>query len=234
MFISIVLNFYLFKKVKEIYVREQMIHLMPINTSKNNYFEEQSMGDSSSVILLGDSRIKNWTPKINITEAKIINFGIGGETTTQLLYRVEKEIDTYIGKVIIIQTGINDLKTIGVFKEEKSEIMSNCFNNIIKISTLLTSKNKEVILLTIFPNGKVSFLRRFVWDKSIPQAIHIVNEKIRNINLPNVSVIDCDIVLSGQNELINPDYSIDALHMNNKGYEVLNNLLYPIVINHLR
>ncbi len=226
---SIVLNFSAYRKIKEIYSREQKLHLKPINKSVNNYVENNSDDNSFSVILLGDSRIKEWWPKPNIEEVNIINYGIGGETTEQLLNRIENDIGLFKGKFIILQIGINDLKTIGVLEEEKEDIIDNCFENIYEILKLLTLENNRVILLTIFPTGKVPFLRRFFWDDSIPLSVKEVNEKLKDISLPNVLTVDCDAMLIGQNNLIRPEFSKDELHLNEKGYEELNHILDPIV-----
>ena len=231
--LSVILNFFLFKKFKTAYIKEQTTLIEPIHSSKNIYNTNDSLKNTESILLIGDSRIAQWSPKPDFN-SEVINYGMSGETTIQLFYRIKKEIDSYKSNIIIIQTGVNDLKTIGLFPDKKDEIIAHCFTNIENIASMLSQKGKNIIILTIFPHGKISLIRKPIWDDSVKEAISEVNNQLRNISIPGVSVIDCDSILSLDNNLLNPSYSADELHLNVSGYKKLNSYLKPIVNNYIK
>ncbi len=233
LFLSIILNYVMLKKSIYFYIKVQEALLEPVHTSKNIYKKSKAAMSSESVLMIGDSRIANWFPKPDMN-AEIINYGIGGETTIQLYYRVKRESDTYNNNIIIVQTGVNDLKAIGLFPGKKEEISTNCYDNIKAIVSTLSKNNRKVILLTIFPHGKISIFREAVWDEAITKAIHRVNTKILNLKLPNVYIKNCDSVLLGKKNLLNPIFSRDALHLNEKGYKELNSYLEPKINNYIK
>ena len=230
---SIFLNCILFKKSIDLYAKEQEVLLEPIHTSKNIYKESNTVMSSESILMIGDSRIAMWFPKPDMN-AEIINYGIGGETTIQLYYRVKRESDTYKNNIIIVQTGVNDLKAIGLFPDREDEISTACFENIKATVSMLSNNNRKVFLLTIFPHGKISLIRKPVWDEAITEAIHRVNTKLLNLKLPNVYIINCDSVLLGKKNLLNPLFRGDDLHLNEKGYKKLNFYLEPKINNYIK
>jgi lysophospholipase L1-like esterase len=86
----------------------------------------------------------------------------------------------------------------------------------------------EVILLTIFPPGRVALARRPVWSDKTLDAASAFNRRMLGMNRPGVTVVDCDTVLSDGNRM-RPEYALDTLHVNPAGYAALDRLIEPVL-----
>ncbi len=99
---------------------------------------------------------------------------------------------------ILIQVCVNDLKTIPLFPKDRELIINDCKNNI----------------------------RLLGFDESmIIAAIDEVNEYIMGLEGQNVRIFDSYALLKGEGRKIKPDYSRDWLHLNEQGYQYLNQAL---------
>ena len=63
----------------------------------------------------------------------------------------------------------------------------------------------------------------------IDQAVEEVNNYIRQLGQERVIVFDAAKILSQTNGQIRQEYSFDTLHLNEKGYKVLNQELIAIL-----
>lgn len=204
---------------------------MSLENPKQNYFYSRKNRELSSttktlprVILFGDSRMEMWGDQLKIDGYQIINRGIGGETTSQLLLRVENDILAINADKVVIQVGINDLKTIVFFENRKDKIINETKNNILDIVNKLKAKEVNVYLMTIIPASEPIGLWRFFWSEEIDRQVKSTNRFIRQQHGKNVTIIDSAPIFN-HGEKLNPEYTLDTLHMNNAGYSVLADLL---------
>jgi lysophospholipase L1-like esterase len=219
--ISFFMNLFLYQQMRGYYTLLYAVELDPLGLS---YFQN-GRGEQSSeqpiIVFFGDSRAAQW---INPTVEgfTFLNRGIGNQTSAQVINRFHAHIKPLKPKVIVIQVGVNDLKTIPLFPERKQEIISNCKNNIQEIVQDSLEVNATVVLTTIFPTGKVSFPRSLVWSNDVDEAIKEVNRYILSLSGNNVVVFDTTSILSNGNGKVKPEYRYDLLHLNELGYQVLN------------
>lgn len=178
--------------------------------------------------MLGDSRIADWNPLPEISSAILSRTGIGGITSSQLNLLIETVPFPRSPDCVIIQIGINDLKAIGVFPEQREEILTLCEQNIRHIVSRLTEANIKVILTTIFPPAVPEWHHRPVWSGQIRPTVNELNDRVRQWKSPNLVVIDCDPVLKSGDRM-NPLYAVDTFHVNSAGYRELNRLIEPIL-----
>ena len=183
--------------------------------------------NKNSIWLIGDSRIARWDrDHLSPLKAGINNLGIEGQTTAQVLNRLRNYLETAQPEWLILEAGINDLKIIGVKKEYESLIVEGCINNIISIIELCQKKNIGIILINIFPAGKIEFTRRFVWNSSVDSSIILVNKRLRDYcNINNVYFFDTDTILCDRTSVIKEQYQDGFLHVNDEAYKVLSNNL---------
>jgi lysophospholipase L1-like esterase len=181
------------------------------------------------VVLLGDSRISHWQPLPSLAGCRIVNRGVSNETTPQTLLRFEKDIISLKPSLAVIQVGINDLKTIGVFPKQSQHIIDSCERNIKTMVERLTANDICVIVMTLVPPAKPELLRRPVWSNEIYSAVHNVNDAIRAIESDKVVVLDCNAFMT-DGKRIKSQYSCDTLHLSRSGYEKLNEHLEPVMI----
>jgi lysophospholipase L1-like esterase len=173
------------------------------------------------VVFVGDSRAASWPPPANLEGFEFINRGIGAQTSAQTLHRFKAQVKPLQPHIVILQVGINDLKTIPLFPERKEAILANCQGNIQQIVSQATSSGTIVILTTIFPTGRVPWERKLFWSPNVAEAVDEVNIFIRSLEAQNVIIFDAYSLLA-DNGVARDDYFQDTLHLNAAGYEALN------------
>jgi len=228
--VSASLNMVLYKALAEYYKLLYAGELDPLGLA---YFQDQDIETSTAksiVIFFGDSRAAQWIAP-SADGFTFINRGIGNQTSAQVANRFDVHIKPLRPHIIIIQVGINDLKTIPLFPERKQEIIENCEANIQKIVHDSLDTNATVILTTIFPaSGNVPLARRLVWSDDIYQAINEVNIFIASLESEKVIVFDTASVLADTEGKTRSEYSFDLLHLNEYGYETVNHELVKILL----
>lgn len=180
------------------------------------------------VVFFGDSRAANWPPP-NLAGFKFINRGVGAQTSAQTLYRFDEHVKSLHPPIVVLQVGINDLKTIPLFPERKEAIIANCKENIQRIVTQSVNNGATVILTTIFPTGQVSWARSLFWSSDVDQAVNQVNRFIYSLETRDVYVFDAYSLLT-DNGSVREEYYEDTLHLKVAGYEILNTELGRILV----
>jgi lysophospholipase L1-like esterase len=225
------LNILCVRRVLDYYQSLQLFRLDPIGASvfaaENEQLQEPEP-EKVRVILFGDSRIAYWDPLPSLKNCQLINRGIGGQTTAQTLLRLEGDVLQLKPAIVVLQVGINDLKTIGIFPESKNDIISLCRENINIIVDQIVENDIQAVLLTIFPPGPVDLFRKPIWSDDICHGIEEVNKMIMELEDRGVTVLDCDSILTSGGS-IRPEYAKDTLHLTSAGYEALNNSLSPVL-----
>jgi lysophospholipase L1-like esterase len=220
--VSIALNIVLYSQLRRYYTLLYAVELDPLGLSYYRDVQGQPhLEGTHSVVFFGDSRAAQWTEPV-LAGFVFTNRGIGNQTTAQVLNRFDEHILPLQPDVIILQVGINDLKTIPLFPGRKAEIISNCKENIRQIVEKSLDENAVVVLTTIFPIGEIPLQRRLVWSDDIDHARVDVNEYIKGLAASNVVIFDAATLLTGPSGKIEPAYSYDTLHLTPAGYDVLN------------
>ncbi len=227
--ISIFSNAILYRELTRYYKYLYSAVLDPLGLS---YFQDspnQIPINKPTAVFFGDSRAAQWlSPQTEVYS--FTNRGIGNQSSAQVLLRFDEHIKPLHPEVIIIQVGINDLKTIPLFPERKHEIITNCKVNIEKIIEKAVELNATIILTTIFPaSGEVPLTRRLVWSDDVYEAIDEVNIFIRSVQNDKVIIFDAASILSDKEGKTKTEYTFDLLHLNNDGYEALNRELVKIL-----
>jgi lysophospholipase L1-like esterase len=173
------------------------------------------------IVFFGDSRAEGWTPPSGIT-GTFINRGISNQTSIQALSRFAEDVLPLKPNVIVLQIGVNDLKAIPLFPENKERIIVDLKTNVQRIINLSVQNGASVILTTIFPIGHVPPDRSLFWSDDVAVSINEVNQHLASLANDKVTIFDTTPILANDDGLVNPIYSKDLLHLNAKGYEALN------------
>jgi len=203
-------------------------HLDPLEESGR---ELQPDLEANGFWIIGDSRAAGWeTFQLDFIRIKSLNLGIVGQTSRQVLERFRNDIDRSRPYCILLQVGINDLKCIGLLKDET--ITRTCIRNILLI--LETCKKHEIkaIYSSIFPPGDIELFRRPFWEPTTMDSLTTVNAVIKNYCQKNGFIyFDTFKLLESQ---INPgivinEYQKDFLHINARGYEHISDRLKDLL-----
>jgi lysophospholipase L1-like esterase len=182
------------------------------------------------VVGIGDSRMRSWSMKQDSNRWTFVNWGINSQTSEQVLIRMQLGIANMKPAVVIIQVGVNDLKLIPLFPDRAEAITSKCKTNISMMTNLAVQNGSKVILTTIFPHAKPGLARSLITDISVKEAIEEVNRFIRDLESANVRVYDSHARLVRRSDgVVDPEYALDFLHINEAGYEALNQEIIPII-----
>ncbi len=181
------------------------------------------------LVLFGDSRAAQWPAATLAHQAQVINRGIGGQTTAQILGRFDRHVVPLQPDILVIQAGVNDLKTLPWFPEERDTIVARCRTN---LETLVAEARAagipHIIITTIFPRGAPAAGRQWVAGPEVDAAIAEVNDALRALAGNGVAVLDAARLLAGPDGRVRPEYRRDLLHLNPTGYFVISEELLSI------
>lgn len=224
--LCIVVTFYI--TAKHFYSKELLVRLDPV------FIGAPKQSKSTELWLIGDSRISQWNiPDSILSPNSYSKLGGDGQTTSQLLFRLDFYFQEYKAKYILIQIGINDLKSIGLFPDRSEEITQQTVKNIIHIIENCKKNGCIPIFTTIIPTGSVEIYRLPFWNDDILPSIKQVNSIVVEYCVRNkIDVIDFhEIIVSHNSKDLN--LHKDCLHLNSEGYILLNISLSKFLNNRL-
>lgn len=213
--------------IKHLYQSENAVRLDPLQLTvypdapiKNPELQR--------IVFFGDSRALSW-PAPELQGLEFLNRGIGDQTSAQIRLRYMAHLQPLKADLVILQLGVNDLKTIPLFPEKRAAIVEQLKRNLQWIVQQAGQDGSRVLITSIFPLGKLPLERRWLWSDEVAPAIREVNEFIANLASEDVQVLDTFSVLQGETDLIQASYSRDLLHLNTQGYAALNTALIPLL-----
>lgn len=172
--------------------------------------------DENRVVFIGNSITENWV-HLRYKFFKENNYvcrGIGGQTSPLLLLRFRQDVIELKPKVVVINTGINDMaENTG----EYDPVFT--FDNIKSMAQLAEINGIEVILTSVLP-CKGSGWKGHI--KNVPDKIKTMNDSIKTYAENNGYTYVDYYSLMVDNELaMNGEYTFDGLHPNEKGYSIM-------------
>ena len=222
------LNFFLYQQGQKYYLLLNATGLDPLGF--NSYPNSAEKIQQPVIIFYGDSRAQSWPAPDQIKNVTIVNRGIGGQTTVQVLGRFQQHAASLKPRIIVIQVGVNDLKAIPLFPGQKEAIIGNCQTNIGQIVQKSLDTGAKVVVTTIFPLGTLPIARRPFWSDDVAIALNDVNDYIKTLAGDRVIVFDSSQVLANSQGIVDPKYSLDFLHINSEGYAALNKAIAGILV----
>ena len=207
---------------KDNYKTYNLLRVDPLETSCLKAENLEATLRKSDIWMLGDSRVSRWDEELLKDNIEIANLGVEGQTSSQVYYRFKTYLETDTPSLIILEVGINELKIIGLDKNLTTSITDQYFRNIESIIQICREKNIRMVLINIFPVGKIELSRRLVWNKAVNEAIINTNQRLQSYcDEIRVYWFDAYSILSENGETVNTEYQSDFLHINNRGYEAL-------------
>jgi lysophospholipase L1-like esterase len=186
--------------------------------------------DERPIVLLGDSRAAMWKDPKPPPGHPVVNRGIGYQTTAQIAMRLDSDVAPLHPSVVVLEAGVNDLKTIAAFPERRAEIVADCEDNLARIVRRCTDMGAAVVLVTVFDIGRVSALHRAIWSDDIAVAVKDVNAFLHTLAGNRVVLLEAAPVLDDDTGHIAGPFQIDHLHLSEAGYAALNARLEPLLV----
>jgi beta-glucosidase len=166
------------------------------------------------LLFLGDSITQGWADnavwKKHYGGRKAANFGIGGDTTQNVLWRIDNgEIDSIKPKAIVLMIGTNNFG----LKNDKPEDVAK---GVEKIVGTLRSKlpAAKILLLGIFPRDAKP-------ETDFRKRIAATNEKLARLaDGKAVTYLDLGAKFLDSAGYLPADVMPDYLHLSEKGYRI--------------
>lgn len=172
------------------------------------------------LLFLGDSITQMWNEnsvwRRFYGSRHAANFGIGGDRTQNVLWRIQNgELEGIEPKVIVLMVGTNNLRS-----ETPDEIADGIKAIVGELKKRLPKS--KVLLLGIFPRGRK--------PNAIRERLKSVNEKIAGLDdASHVRFLDIGKSFLNTDGSIAPDVmpDLDALHLSVKGYRIWADAMEP-------
>lgn len=171
---------------------------------------------NKKIVFLGDSITECYNLEKFYPEFNVLNKGKSGDTTVDILNRLDESIFEVNPDVVILLIGANDLELLSSTSEE-------VIKNIKEIVKRIKGFNKaiDLYLLSVYP---VNYpIKPFSVGKRTNKDINTINDAIKKIK--EVTYIDVASTLKDENGELNKEYTYDGLHMSLRGYEVITEVL---------
>jgi lysophospholipase L1-like esterase len=178
----------------------------------------------NKIVLMGDSITESWSnysSEFFSEHGFLINKGISGETTPQMLDRFEADVLSLNPEGVIILAGINDIaQNTGYIS------VSEIFDNIVFMANLAKKNSIRPVLCSVLPVNELT------WRPEIkPTALVIeLNQKIRKYcKESNILYIDYFSSMVGEKKELRPELTYDGVHPNKEGYIIMEGLLEAVL-----
>tara|TARA_B100000427_G_scaffold229312_1_gene192578 strand:+ start:73 stop:753 length:681 start_codon:yes stop_codon:yes gene_type:complete len=185
---------------------------------------KSSTSNMKKIVLIGDSITESWkgySPEFFTENPYLINKGVGGETTPQILDRFNSDVVSLEPEFVIILAGINDIaQNTGYIS------VSETFTNIVSMVEIANSHNISPILCSVLPASKI------VWKPEIKSADLVIelNEKLEKYCIENNTVyIDYFSSMVGEKKELRSDLTYDGVHPDKKGYLIMEKILLETI-----
>ena len=103
--VSVLVNVALLRYSISEYRRAQKVRLDPAGAGRfdeaNRNLPAPAQGEVR-ILLFGDSRVANWKPLPTLAGAQLVNRGHGGDTTAQLLLRLDRDVLTLQPGIVLL------------------------------------------------------------------------------------------------------------------------------------
>lgn len=181
------------------------------------------------LVFFGDSRALMWNAPPELAGYETVNRGIGNQTTAQILLRVGEDVAPLRPSVVVLEAGVNDLKSIAEFRSREDEIVSDCEANIATIVEGCRKTGARVVLLSVFDLGDVPLWRQPFWSDEVGKSIARVNAYLPSLVRDGVVLFDANEVLAPNGDRVLPPFQLDYLHLSSVGYQALTERLTPLL-----
>lgn len=179
--------------------------------------------NGNRILFFGDSITEFWTPKNSIIFQleNVINRGISGQTTSQMVLRFQQDVIQLAPSTVVILAGINDIA-----ENTGPILVEQIMENIILMSELANANAIKVILCSVLPANT------FNWNPKLQPADKVIqlNQMIYTYAKSHkINYIDYYSAMVDENKGLLKKYGEDGVHPNLEGYKKMEELLQPFL-----
>jgi lysophospholipase L1-like esterase len=191
--------------------------ILPDYGQLETYREADKLNTPGGIVFIGDSITEGWNLASAFPSEHVLNRGIGGQTTRQMLLRFQQDVVSLKPQIVVILGGTNDLAYGGDLEHIQAIEM-----NIESMVDIAEAHHIRPVLGTILPVDE-SHEPKLPIIKLRPNiAIAQLNLWLRRFSASkNLPLVDFASAVSSQNEGMRSDFTDDGLHPNAAGYRAM-------------
>jgi lysophospholipase L1-like esterase len=190
------------------------------NVERRTFFAQRRAQDQNGIVFVGDSITEGWQTldqDFAGLHFKVVNRGIGGDTTPNLLYRLQADVLDLHPRALVIMIGTNDLG--------EHTTPADIADNLSRLHRQIRAAYPEIPIAWCLVMPRMA-------DDTYPERIHELNTLIVKIAGSDTGVTVCDTFTplalpDGSSK--SGDFVPDHLHLNPAGYAVWRSILYPVL-----
>jgi len=190
------------------------------NVERRTLFAQRREADQNAIVFVGDSITEGWhslEQDFAGLHVKVANRGIGGDTTPNLLYRLQEDILSLHPRALVILVGTNDLG--------EHTTPADIADNLRLLHQRIRAAYPAIPIAwcLVMPRGG---------GDTYPQRIHELNSLVRQLAATDKLVTVCDTFTplaleDGTSKA--EDFVPDHLHLNEAGYAVWRSVIEPVL-----
>jgi lysophospholipase L1-like esterase len=190
------------------------------NVERRTLFAQNKAADQNAIVFVGDSITEGWrTLEQDFADlgVKVVNRGIGGDTTPNLVYRLKDDVLDLHPKALVILIGTNDLGE----HTPPEQIADNL--KVLHDKIRAAYPKIPIAWCVVMPRRG---------DDTYPERIRDLNSRIAVLvaSDPRVTLVDTFSPLAQPDGSSKPeDFNADRLHLNAAGYKVWHDALAPVL-----
>ena len=181
------------------------------------FAEENKSKSSCEVVFLGDSLTDLYNVKDSYPQWDVLNRGIGGDRTYNVLDILPTSAYAVHPKVAILQIGINDIfagRTLDRIEKDYEQILSNIKENL---------PDCKLIVESLYPLTADCVVRLDEVKKFNPKILALTEK----YSYPYVDMYTP--LLDPETNELKTDYTVEGLHLTEEGYKVITANLTPYI-----
>src|SRR5262245_9704772 len=194
--------------------------------SRHESFVARAKKGDVDVVFLGDSITHGWEGAKKTWDAKFgpmkpANFGIGGDRTEHVLWRITegKELEGISPKVAVLMIGTNNVG---------SNSAEQIAEGVGAIVSTLRHKDIKVFLLGVFPRASAAKEEKVAPAAKLNPKIKEINEIIKKMDDgKNIVYMDIGPKFLTEDGGLSREIMPDLLHLSAKGYEIWAEAITP-------
>ena len=179
-----------------------------------------------NIVFLGDSLTSMYDVGGHFETHNVINSGVSGESTKEVMESLKDRVYIYNPSKVFILIGTNDFD-----EENHGEYNEDTTVNNIKTIIEEIKKNRkfaEIYVESVYPinDGEDDRIKHWMVGDRSNENIQSLNKKIKALTKKEkVNYINVYDKLINEDGLLNIDYTVDGLHINDTGYEVITGII---------
>jgi len=171
------------------------------------------------VVLMGDSITYHWEAELRPAPQglNVINRGIAGQNTDQMLLRFENDVVALHPRAVVILAGTNDARVyVGAPADARAAVVARITRNIRAMADIADGQRVKVVIAAIPPCRNCAALQRD------PATIVAVNDQLRQFAAERgYPFVDYYAALAGPDGQLPAAMTRDGLHPLPAGYALM-------------